>query len=237
VAWLGYQVHRTETCEPAPPHVLVNGETTPATTPAEHMVAPIHASLKPRGLLPAEHWVAKGSPDSQVFVDRPRRSGVTLRGPVADEPRWQARAGPGFEKAHVLVDGDREVVTCPMGKPSLSRLPHPSPQHGRTWAARLARKACTPCRHRAQGTRSKKEPRIVGRQAREPYEALHAARPHQTTAACAQQDAPRAGLEGPHEPGRRRCGLRQARAMGLAKTHVPPIATAAALTLIRRGEW
>jgi hypothetical protein len=80
-----------------------------------------------------------------------------------------------------------------------------------TWEARLARKDCTPCLHRAPWTRSKKEPRIVGLQAREQYEALHAARQHPTTAAFAPQDAPRAGIEGPPEQGIRRCGLRPSR--------------------------
>ena len=77
----------------------------------------------------------------------------------------------------------------------------------------------------------------MGLQAREQYEALHAARQHQTTAAFAQQYASRAGIEGTHEQGIRRCGLRQSRYIGLAKTHVQHIATAAALNVVRIGEW
>ena len=87
-----------------------------------------------------------------------------------------------------------------------------------TWTeVRFARKDCTPCAHRAQCTRSKKEPRIVGLQAREHYEALHTARQHQTTEAFYQQYAPRAGIEGTHAQGIRRCGLRQSRYIGLAR--------------------
>jgi len=55
VEWIGSKVHLTETCDPAPPHVIVNVETTPATTPDDHRLATVHASLEPRGLLPAEH--------------------------------------------------------------------------------------------------------------------------------------------------------------------------------------
>ena len=33
VEWIGSKVHFTETCEPETPHVIVNVETTPATTP------------------------------------------------------------------------------------------------------------------------------------------------------------------------------------------------------------
>lgn len=231
--WIGYKVHLTETCDPATPHLIVNVETTPATTPDDQMLATVHASLEPRGLLPAEHLVDKGYTDSQVLVDSQRTYGVTLLGPVADDPSWQARAGTGFDKAQFLVDWDRQIVTCPMGKQSISWLPNTYPQNGMTWEARFARKDCTPCPQRAQCTRAKKEPRIVGLQAQEQYEALHTARQRQTTEAFAQQYAPRAGIEGTHAQGIRRCGLRQARYIGLARTHLQHIATAAALNVIR----
>src|SRR5262247_2239008 len=161
VEWVGYKVHLTETCDPATPHLIVNVETTPATTPDDQMIATVHASLEPRGLLPAEHLVDKGYTDSQVLVDSQRTYGVTLIGPVADDPSWQARAGLGFDKAQFLVDWDQQVVTCPMGKQSISWLPNTYPQNGMTWEARFARKDCTPCPHRTHCTRPKKEPRII----------------------------------------------------------------------------
>ena len=37
--------------------------------------------------------------------------------------------------------------------------------------------------------------------------------------------------------GIRQCGLRQARYVGLAKTHFQHLATAAALNFVRLGEW
>jgi transposase len=236
VEWIGYKVHLTETCDPATPHLIVNVETTPAATPDDQMIATVHASLEPRGLLPTEHLVDKGYIDSQVLVDSQRTYGVTLIGPVADDPSWQARAGTGFDKAQFLVDWDRQVVTCPMGKQSISWLPNTYPQNGMTWEARFARKDCTPCPQRAQCTRAKKEPRIVGLQAQEQYEALHTARQRQTTEAFAQQYAARAGIEGTHAQGMRRCGLRQSRYIGLAKTHLQHLATAAALNFVRLGE-
>ena len=134
-------------------------------------------------MLPAEHLVDKGYTDSQVLVESQRTYGVTLIGPVADDPSWQARAGTGFDKSQFLVDWERQVVTCPMGKQSISWLPNTYPKNGMTWEVRFARKDCTPCPHRAQCTRAKKEPRLVGLQAREQYEALQAARQRQTTEA------------------------------------------------------
>jgi transposase len=106
-----------------------------------------------------------------------------------------------------------------------------------TWEVRFARKDCTPCPRRAQCTRAKKEPRIVGLQAREQYEALQEARQRQTTQEFRQQYAPRAGIESTHAQAIRRCGLRQARYVGLAKTHFQHLATAAALNFVRLGQW
>jgi transposase len=237
VEWVGYKVHLTETCETDTPDLVVNVETTPATTPDDHMIKRVHASLEPRDLLPAEHIVDKGYTDSQVLVESQQTYGVTLIGPVADDPSWQARTGTGFDKSQFLVDWERQVVTCPMGKQSISWLPHTYPKNGMTWEVRFARKDCTPCPRRAQCTRAKKEPRIVGLQAREPYEALQEARKRQTTEEFRQQYAPRAGIESTHAQGIRRCGLRQARYVGLAKTHFQHLATAAALNFVRLGEW
>ena len=47
----------------------------------------------------------------------------------------------------------------------------------------------------------------------------------------------RAGIESTHAEGIRRCGLRQARYVGLAKAHLQHLATAAALNFVRLGEW
>ena len=95
---MGYKVHMTETCEVDTPHLIVNVETTPATTPDDNMVKCVHKSLEQRALLQAEHLVDKGYTDSRVLVESQRMYGVALIGPVADDPSWQARAGTGFDK-------------------------------------------------------------------------------------------------------------------------------------------
>jgi transposase len=218
VEWGGYTVPGTATCEAETPHWIVNGETTPATTPDDHMLTRVHTSLERRGLLPAEPLGDKGYTDSPLLVESQQTYGGTLLGPVADDARWQARAGTGLDQSQVLVDWERKVVPCPLGKQRLSWLPN-TYKHGMTWEGRFARTDCPPCLHRAQGTRAKQEPRLVGLQERAQYEARHAARQRQPTAACQRQYAPRAGIEHTHAQGRRRCGLRQARYSGLAKTH------------------
>ena len=236
--WIGSicKVHFTETCDPATPHLMVNVETTPATTPDDHRVAVVHASLAARHRLPAEHLVDQGYTSAQVLLDSQRDDQVAIVGPVADDPSGQARAGEGFAKADFQVDGDRQVVTGPAGHQSGSWLPKTTVP-GVVVEARFSGQDCTPCPHRARCTRSKKEPRIIGLQARDQYEALQTTREVQTTEAFRQQYAARAGVESTHEQAIRRCGLRQCRYIGLAKTHLQHIVTAVAINLIRVGEW
>jgi transposase len=236
-AWVGYKAHATETCDDDTPHVITHVATTPATTPDDHMLEPIHAALAAQALLPRHHLVDCGYTDAATLVESAQDYGVHIVGPVAADPSWQAREGTGFDKAQFLVDWDQQVVTCPMGKQSISWHPHTSPQSGMRWEARFARKDCTSCPHRAQCTRAKKEPRIVGLQAREQYEALHAARQHQTTAAFKEPYAMRAGIESTLSQGVRAFDLRRSRYIGLAKTHLQHILIAVGINLKHVMAW
>jgi transposase len=237
VDWVGYKVHLTETCDEEMPHLIVNVETTPATTPDDNRVEVVHESLQERDLLPDEHLVDKGYTDSQVLIDSQHEYGVTIVGPVADDPSWQARAGQGFDKGSFVVDWERQVVTCPAGKQSLSWLPSTYPPKGVAFEARFTRKDCTPCPLRPQCTKAKNEPRLIGLQTREQHEALQAARRRQTTEEFRSRSAARAGVEGTHAQAIRRCGLRRYRYIGLAKAHLQHVLTAVAIDLVRLSEW
>jgi transposase len=237
VEWVGYKAHLTETCDEGRPHLIVNVETTPATTPDDNMIEVVHESEKGRDLLPGEHLVDKGYTDSKVLVASLSDYGVTIVGPVAEDPGWQARAGAGFDKGSFVVDWGREVVTCPAGKESISWLPNTYPKNGMVIEARFARRDCTPCPLRPQCTRSKQEPRIIGLLPREQHEALQTARREQTTEEFRSRYAARAGIEGTHEQAIRRCGLRQCRYIGEAKSHLQHLLTAAAINVVRLSEW
>jgi transposase len=237
VEWVGYKVHLTETCDEDTPHVIVNVETTPATTPDDNMVEVVHASLAQRELLPTEHLVDKGYTDADVLVASQREYGVAIVGPVAEDPSWQARADEGFDKSRFLVDWDHHLVTCPAGKQNISWLPNTYPKNGLVWEVRFARKDCTPCMYRSQCTKARQEPRILGLQAREHHEALQAARQRQTTQTFRRQYAARAGIEGTHAQAIRRCGLRRSRYLGLAKTHFQHLITATAINMVRDTAW
>jgi len=236
VEWVGYKVHLTETCDLDTPHLIVNVETTPATTPDDNMVAVVHDSLAARHRLPAEHLVDKGYTSAQVLLDSQRDDQVAIVGPVVDDPSWQARAGEGFAKADFQVDWDRQVVTGPAGHQSGSWLPKTTVSRV-VVEARFSSRNCTPCPHRAQCARAKKEPRIIGLQTRDQYEALQTAREAQTTETFRRRYAARADVESTHEQAIRRCGLQQCRYIELAKTHLQHVVTATAINLIRVGQW
>jgi transposase len=235
--WVGYKAHLTETCDEDRPHLIVDVETTPATTPDDNMIKEVHESEKGRDLLPGEHLVDKGYTDSEVLVASERDYGVTIVGPVAEDPGWQARAGAGFDKGSFAVDWDRQVVTCPAGKESISWLPNTYPKNGMVIEARFARKDCTPCPSRSRCTKSEKEPRIIGLLPREQHEALQATRREQGTEEFRSRYAARAGIEGTHEQAIRRCGLRRCRYIGEAKAHLQHLLTAAAINLVRLSDW
>jgi transposase len=237
VGWVGYKVHFSETCDADRPRLIVNVETTPATTPDDNMLEEVHESEKGRDLLPGEHLVDKGYTDSLVLVASLSAYGVTIVGPVAEDPSWQARAGAGFDKGSFVVDWDRQVVSCPAGKESISWLPSTSPQNGMGFEARFARKDCTPCPSRSQCTKSEKEPRIIGLLPRKQHEVLQAARRDQETEEFRSRYAARAGIEGTHEQANRRCGLRRCRYLGEAKAHLQHLLTATALNVVRLSEW
>ena len=68
-------------------------------------------------------------------------------------------------------------------------------------------------------------------------EALQAARHRQTTAEFKEQYALRAGIEGTLSQGVRAFGLRCSRYLGLAKTRLDHLVTAAAINLQRLWAW
>ena len=69
------------------------------------------------------------------------------------------------------------------------------------------------------------------------HEALQAARRQQITPEWKKEYNRRAGIEGAISQGTRAFGLRQARYLGQAKTHLQNILTAAAINIIRVIAW
>jgi hypothetical protein len=233
--WHGYKVHYTETCEDDLPHLIVNVETTPSTTPDSVVIDTIHQHLAERDLLPSTHLVDAGYTDAKALATAQPEYGIELLGPVAEDPSWQARAGQGFALNDFSIDWQAQIATCPQSQTSScwsesqDRLGHPVVH------VRFPPAACRACEVREQCTRS--QARTLTFRDRAQYEALQTRRRQQHTTAFRQRYKRRAGIEGTLSQGVRRCGLRRARYVGLEKNYLQHVATAVAINLTRLADW
>jgi transposase len=236
-AWVGYKAHATETCDDDTPHVITHVETTPATTPDDNMLEPIHAALAARARLPREHLVDCGDTDSETLVRSAQDYGVHSVGPVAADPSWQAREGTGYDQSAFTINWEAHTATCPHGKQSRKWHPERDMTGQEVIKIRFAKKDCLACPVRAACTRAHTEPRTLTVRTQVYHEALLAARHHQTTTAFKAQYADRAGIESTLSQGVRAFGLRRSRYIGLAKTHLQHILIAVGINLKRVMVW
>ena len=232
--WIGYKVHLTETCEDDAPHLITQVETTPAPVVDRDVVARVHQALDAADLLPSEHLVDAGYVDADQLVASTRDYAVALVGPTPKDQQWQAKAGEGFAVGDFALDWDREVATCPAGHESTSWTSGHNQGRG-VAQIRFSTRDCRPCPLKARCTRSAR--RLLTPRRRDAYAALTAARARESTADFTALYHRRAGIEGTLSQGVRAMHLRQARYIGLAKTHLQHVLTAAALNFVRLGAW
>jgi transposase len=235
--WTGYKVHLTETCEEATPNLITDVQTTPATTTDFAMIAPIQANLAHKELLPQQHLVDTGYISAEQLVHSQETHAVDLLGPVADDHSWQARSQDGFDAAQFQVDWSAQTATCPNGRTSVQWMPGQDRHKHPIIHIRFAQKDCRPCPLRACCTQSATQPRMIAVREQATYEALQNARQRQRCPEFQRDYAARAGIEGTISQGVRIADLRRSRYIGLAKTHLHHLLTAAALNLVRVGAW
>jgi transposase len=235
--WAGYKVHLTESCDPDLPRLITQVTTTAATRPDFDVTSEIQADLAERQLTPAQHVVDNGYTDAALLVSSQRQYAIDLVGPVAADGSWQAKAGEGFDLAAFQIDWDNQVATCPRG------------QHSGTWSVgtddfghpaihvRFRTRDCLACPARAACTRSAVGPRGLRLRPQAEHLALQAARQRQRSPSFQATYAIRAGVEGTVSQAVRSMDLRRSRYIGLAKTHLQHLATAAALNLARLADF
>ena len=201
------------------------------------MTGKIHTALAGCGLLPRLHLVDAGYVASRHLVTAQETHGVDLLGPAPMDNHWQARAGAGFDAASFTLDWATRQATCPEGHPSVKWSDTHDTRAQPIVNIRFARADCARCPCRAQCTRSADGPREITVRPEAQYLALQAARARQATPEFAAEYAARAGIEGTLSLGLRACDLRRTRYVGLAKTHLGHICTAAALNVARLAAW
>ena len=99
MAWTGYKVHITETCDADDVHLITNVETTQAQLSDLDQTELIHCSLDEKGLSPSEHIVDTGYVESKSLVKSKIDFDIELIGPVRPNVSWQAKH-PDKNKFH-----------------------------------------------------------------------------------------------------------------------------------------
>ena len=235
--WLGCKVHLTETCEAAAPNLITDVQTTPATTPDVAMTAVVQDALAGRGLLPDTHLVDAGYVDAAGLVASPAAHGIELVGPALLDTSRHARSTDGFDVGAFTISWVERSAHCPQGQTSEGWTETHDDRGHAIVRISFAQATCAACPSRSICTRSKTGSRTLTVHPRLEHEALQARRSEQKTEAWKKRYARRAGIEGTLSQGVRRFGLRRCRYIGLAKTHLQHVLTAAAMNLARLDAW
>jgi transposase len=239
VCWVGDKVHLTETCEDDAPHLITHVATTAGPAAAADVTPRVHRALALQGRLPRVHLVDTGYLDAELLVASRRDCGVERLGPTRRDQRWQARAADGFSLEHFTVDWARRQAVCPEGRRSIEWQPRLDSRGAPSIFIRFSPSDCGPCPSRARCTRSQGQPprRAIAVRPRLQHEALRERRRLEGSREYARAYARRAGVEGTLSQGLRRCGLRRSRYVGLVRTHLGHVLTAAALNFVRVAAW
>ena len=237
LAWTGYKVHVTEACDDDAAHLVTHVATCPAMRPDMTSTAGIHERLAAKGLLPAEHFVDSAYVDAGLLASSRRDHGVSLEGPVRGTASRPARAGQGYALPHFAVDWDRERVTCPQGKASVSWRRETIGGGEVRICAQFSRSDCGPCPARVLCAPATAARRAVHFHPREEYEALNAARARMADPAWRERYHRRAGVEGTLSQGVRAFGMRRSRYVGLAKTGLQQVCAAVGMNALRVVRW
>jgi transposase len=236
--WTGYTLHLTETCEAQHPNLITDCQTTPATVGDGQLTRAIHQALDHKGLLPDEHLVDTSYVDAELLLSSRGTYAVDLIGPVPPNPSWQLKDEQAYDLSWFAIDWDNQRVTCPQGKHSTRWQLRQTPEGTPMIDVKFRHADCSACPARARCTRSQGgRPRGLNFRPKEQYQMLQAARQRQETDAFKALYKKRAGIEGTISQAVQAFGLRRTRYVGLAKTHLQHLATAAAMNLTRLAAW
>jgi transposase len=235
--WFGYKAHITETCDADHPHLITHVETTSATTQDEQVTDTIHQALEQKNLLPEEHLLDRGYVTTQVLINSAKHHSVEVLGPIKVDTTWQAQSGKGFDVSCFSIDWETQRVTCPGGQVSQVWADSRDNAGNPRVYVRFAKADCQACPVRADCTRSVQGPRTLSFKPRVQHELLQWARHREHTDEFKERYAKRAGIEGTMSQGTRSFGLRRARYMGQAKTHLQHMLIAVVMNLARFVAW
>jgi transposase len=234
LGWTGYLLHLTETCDPDLPSLVLGVETTAATTPDGHALAPIQAQLAARDHLPGTQLADSGYVTAAALVQS-QEQGITLVGPMQKDSSWQARAGAGYTAAAFSLDWDQQQATCPQGKSSSTWRPITTASGQAAIQIHFRMTDCQPCPARAACTQADRRSLTVW--PRPAHEARLQAQAAETTRSYHQTYRWRAGIEGTISVAVRAAGARRARTRGLVKVRMEHVFIGASINFGRLAAW
>jgi transposase len=162
--------------------------------------------------------------------------GVELIGPMRPDVSWQAREG-GYVVDDFQIDWENKKATCPQGEVNDQWKPRKDRYGNPLVFIRFPPAKCRVCDSRSLCTRHKSGFRALSIHPQAQHLALQAARKRQKTPEWKEEYRKRAGIEGSFSQGVRTFGLRQTRYIGLSKTHLQNVFTAAAINIVRFSNW
>lgn len=234
--WTGYKVHLTETCAVEHPRLITQVETTAATTHDVKVTETIQADLVARDLQPMEQLVDEAYMEADLLVSSQKR-GIDLVGPVPSSKSWQDRTEEAFDHTQFHIDWQQRSATCPGGKSSERCSDRKTWRGTPSLVFTFRVEDCRTCPLRQRCTQANNVGRTLTIYPKEQYEALLAARQRQETEAFKNLYSARAGIEGTLSQAVRSMGLRRSRYIGLPRTHLQHVATAAAINIVRIVDW
>ena len=199
--------------------------------------AEIHQALEEKELLPEIHSVDSGYIDAELLVDSQQTYGVDLLGPSRGDFTWQSKKDEGFATKDFTIDWDEQQAHCPQGHTSVSWRDGMDNRGNPVVRIKFSTNQCGPCSVNKQCTRSDPPRRPIVIRPEAQFKALQVARQREKTDAFAQQYAQRAGVEGTISQAVRAFGVRRARYVGIAKTHLQHVLIATAINVVRAIRW
>jgi transposase len=251
LAWLGYKLHVTETCEDPPgcgcppdpaaarprrcahdtrPNLITHVATTDATVPDVKMTAPAGRALHRKRLPPARHYADSGYASPEAMLQS-ARLGITLVTPLLADTSRQARENSGYDRSAFTTCYDARTVTCPQGQAS-HRWTQTAIRGRPAIIVQFAAATCRPCPARARCTTARGG-RSLTLPPRDQYELQAAARAAQDSKDWQEDYKRRAGIEATISQAVTVTGSRRTRYRGLARTHLEHVCSAVALNLWR----
>ncbi len=200
------------------------------------MTEKIQDDLIARDLQPETQIVDQGYVEIELLMSS-RKKGIDLLGPVASGKNWQSKVAGAFDHDQFEVDWEQEQAICPAGKLSKSFYHRKTRRGTPNFTISFQKSDCLPCKQRSKCTRAKHSGRTLTLYPQEIHEAQLAARDRQATEAFNRLYRKRAGIEGTVSQGVRKMGRRKSRYIGLPRTRLQHLATAAAINLFRVFDW